>query len=227
MEKRDDKKPNGNGIYLIFCFAILLIVCALLGAAHERDNKELYKERDLSPTAGITYYMSSLEKACMDGATPDLDYIETYFDTVSAAKAAEEEARELEEIENERRNKLNAYFGYVPDDDEITLWQKIVMDECGYTEPDSGIAAVADCIANRCRSDAFPNTISGVVYQPGQFQPVGDNTLGRFEITERVYEICADCISEGQQYGYLFFKTNGYHSGRTPGEKIGDHYFSY
>lgn len=222
-----ENKHDNN---LIFCFllmTILLAIIAVLSSVNEQDNKQLYSHRALAPTAGVCYYLCSLEKACMDGAEPDMDYIESYFVSVEAARIAEEERKDLEEVENGRREALINYFGYVPTDDEIALWTQLVMDECGHTEPDAGVAAVADVVANRVRSERFPNTIRGVIYQTGQFQPVGDGTFGRFYITDRVREICSDCICEGVQYPYLFFTAGQYNGSGTPGEVIGHHYFSY
>ena len=39
--------------------------------------------------------------------------------------------------------------------------------------------AVATVIMNRVSSPLFPNSISGVVYAPGQFQPVSTGKLAR------------------------------------------------
>lgn len=222
-----EEKHNNNFIFHFLLICIMLAIIAVLSSVNEQDNKQLYSHRALAPTAGVCYYLGSLEKACYVGAEPDMDYIESYFASVEAARIAEEDRKDLEEVENGRREALINYFGYVPTDDEISLWTQIVMDECGHTEPDSGISAVADVIANRCRDPRWPDTITGVVYQRGQFQPVGDATLGRFEVSERVYEICSDAISEGITYPYLCFRTGTYHQGRRAGEQIGHHYFSY
>ncbi|MCR4590610.1 MAG: cell wall hydrolase [Lachnospiraceae bacterium] len=46
-------------------------------------------------------------------------------------------------------------------------------------EPWAGKVAVGAVVMNRVMSGAFPNTITGVIYQPGQFEPV---TSGRFAI---------------------------------------------
>ena len=44
-------------------------------------------------------------------------------------------------------------------------------------EPYEGQVAVAAVILNRVRSASFPNTVSGVIYQPGAFDAVGDGQL--------------------------------------------------
>ena len=78
----------------------------------------------------------------------------------------------------EKRNRcLRAYFGYVPDDEELGLFYRTVQAECGNTEPYDGIGAVADVIANRCRSDAFPDTLTGVITQENQFTSWGNGAI--------------------------------------------------
>lgn len=226
MENKD-KKPSNLIIYILL-FALILCLIAVLGSIRQQDNKELYKKRDLTPTAGITYYMSALEKACMDGAEPDMEAIEAAITPVACSDIPETEKEIKEDTDEPTSDELlERYFGYVPGDDELELWTQIVMDECGHTEPDDGVAAVADVVANRCKDPMFPNTIREVVYQPGQFQPVGSGTLGRFEITDRVREICSDRIVEGVWFPYLFFTAGGYNPYCTPGEVIGNHYFGY
>lgn len=230
MEK-DNKRKNNNSdlIYWVAWSIAILVVILVITIVHQKDEEKLHAERDLTPTAGITYYMGALEKACMDGAEPDMDIVEAAITPVAASIESDIPETEEEVIEDEPTGEdlLNAYFGYTPDDAELELWMQIVMDECGHTEPDEGVAAVADVVANRVRSERFPNTIRGVIYQTGQFQPVGDGTYGRFYITDRVREICSECICEGIRYPYFFFTAGGYNSYCEPGEVIGNHYFGY
>jgi N-acetylmuramoyl-L-alanine amidase len=44
-------------------------------------------------------------------------------------------------------------------------------------EPYEGQVAVAAVILNRVKSDAFPNTVSGVIFQPGAFTAVADGQI--------------------------------------------------
>ena len=54
----------------------------------------------------------------------------------------------------------------------------IIYCEAG-AEPYQGKVAVGAVIMNRVRSSRFPNTISGVIYQKGQFGPAITGKLGR------------------------------------------------
>ena len=225
----EDKKPTV--LYYVVLISIAMVLVAIFGEIknHALEQKQEY---DLKPTAGIVTYMSSLQHHAQEyePSTSELNILESNIQTVAAyeeeQERLEQEAIEIEQAERAREEALINCFGYIPSDAEITLWEDVVMAESG-NQPERVIRAVADAIANRCRSESFPNTISGVVYQSGQFQPIGDGTLGRYKTTDLVKEICSDAICEGLEYPYLYFRTNRYHTGRTPGEQIGAHYFSY
>lgn len=61
---------------------------------------------------------------------------------------------------------------------DLVLFAAILQCEAGGYNYD-GILAVATVIMNRVESPAYPNTISGVVYQSGQFAPTWDGSLSR------------------------------------------------
>ncbi len=111
-------------------------------------------------------------------------------------------------------------------DDQFELLCQIVMDEGGYTEPDDGIRAMADGVLNRMESPLFPDTIKGVINQPGQFQPVGAGTFYKYVPTERVIRICAEEITHRTYPEILYWRTGHYHAGTTPVAHIGNHYYS-
>lgn len=46
-------------------------------------------------------------------------------------------------------------------------------------EPYLGQVAVAAVILNRVDSPDFPNTLAGVIYQPGAFEPVSNGTINQ------------------------------------------------
>ncbi len=67
-----------------------------------------------------------------------------------------------------------AYAGYTNDD--LYLLAAIIDAEAG-GEPYEGQIAVGSVVMNRVFSSKFPNTISGVVYQKNQFEPVRSGRL--------------------------------------------------
>ncbi len=63
-------------------------------------------------------------------------------------------------------------------------------------EPYEGQVAVAAVILNRVRHSSFPNTISGVIYQPGAFTAVSDGQINvPIDPNSTVYKACTDALS--------------------------------
>ena len=59
---------------------------------------------------------------------------------------------------------------------EVNLLARLVEAEAN-GEPLSGKIAVAAVVMNRIENNSFPNTISSVIYQPGQFDPVTNGNI--------------------------------------------------
>lgn len=78
-------------------------------------------------------------------------------------------------LEAVQKNIINS-VGYIPNHSERLLLEKIVECEAG-GESLEGKIAVANVVLNRIKSNKFPNTISGVIYQPNQFEPVSTGVI--------------------------------------------------
>ena len=61
-------------------------------------------------------------------------------------------------------------------------------------EPYSGQVAVAAVVLNRVKSSSFPNTIAGVVYQPGAFTAVSDGQIN-LEPNTTAYKDARDALN--------------------------------
>ncbi len=90
------------------------------------------------------------------------------------------------------------------------LLAAIIQCEAG-GEPWEGKIAVGAVIMNRVCSAAFPDTVVGVVYQPGQFQPVASGRLA-IRLAEGANAECykaADAVMAGSNNigNCLFFRT--------------------
>lgn len=99
-------------------------------------------------------------------------------------------------------------------------------------EPYEGQVAVAAVILNRVRHSSFPNTISGVIYQPGAFTAVSDGQIN-VPISEgsTVYKACSDAINGWDPSGGAIYyfnpdtATNSWIWSRPLIVKIGKHRF--
>lgn len=139
----------------------------------------------------------------------------------------EKRARELSKEETTQA-RYEELFGYVPTKSEIYFLKRVVMAECGNTEPEYGIVAVILCIANRVRSDRFPNTINGVLMQRNQFETVSTRRYLRWPVNERVESAWGRVIDRRYDSSYrfiLFFTAGKYNAYCIPMYRIGNHYF--
>ena len=63
-------------------------------------------------------------------------------------------------------------------------------------EPYEGQVAVAAVILNRVKHSSFPNSISGVIYQPGAFTAVADGQINvPIDPNSTIYKACQDAMN--------------------------------
>lgn len=83
----------------------------------------------------------------------------------------------------------NGEFSYVPSDSDLYLLGAIIQCEAD-GEPYEGKLAVGSVVMNRVRSSYFPNTVSGVIYQSGQFSPVASGRYALRLEQESIIPVC-------------------------------------
>ena len=135
-----------------------------------------------------------------------------------------EEIRNRQAVEAEKA-RHKKYSAVDTDEDTIKLLAALIHCEAG-GEPYEGQMAVGAVVMNRVRSKAFPNSISGVIYSPGQFTPAMTGKLDRLLESGKIYESCykaaKEALSGNSNVGdRLFFRRN---NGRD-GLVIGNHVF--
>ena len=122
---------------------------------------------------------------------------ETEVSGEARVQAAAEETVVAEEPARE------AFTGYSESDYNVLL--RIVQAEAGNCDIE-GRVMVANVILNRVEDDAFPNTITKVVYQKHQFSPVGNGSIKRCKVTAETVEAVERALSgEDLTDGALYF----------------------
>ena len=107
---------------------------------------------------------------------------------------------------------------------DLTLLSAIIFCEAG-GESYAGQVAVGAVVLNRVKSASFPNSISGVVYQSGQFSPVANGALAR-ALANGNYQHCTSAAqaalagSDNTGGAKFFHRVNG-----AAGLVIGNHVF--
>ena len=108
---------------------------------------------------------------------------------------------------------------------DTELLARLIQCEAG-NQPEDGQLAVGAVVMNRVRSKAFPNSISGVIYQRGQFSPARNGALARVLSNGNISGSCKNAAAEAlagsdPTGGKMFFhRVNG-----RDGLVIGNHVF--
>lgn len=109
--------------------------------------------------------------------------------------------------------------------DDTTLLAAIIQCEAG-SECYEGKVAVGAVVLNRVRSGSYANSISGVIYQSGQFGPASNGSLARVLASGNISSSCrqaaADALAGADPTGgkLSFHRANG-----RDGIVIGNHVF--
>ena len=161
---------------------------------------------------------------------------DTQEDAVDQTKAAAEEAKRLAEekaaqeaaAQAEKEAQAQAEQAQVSSAvnasaSEQELLAALIFCEAG-NQPYDGQVAVGAVVMNRVRSGSFPDTITDVIYQSGQFTPAMtgwlDSVLVSDGYTDSAMQAAADALAGSNPIGdCLYFSTGG------GGYQLGDHYF--
>lgn len=94
-------------------------------------------------------------------------------------------------------------------------------------EPFEGQVAVVDVILNRVDAEWYPDTITGVITQEGQFESYWAGHYKTAPSTESVIKAVLYALENRTlPKDIVFFRADYYHSWGTPYTVIGNHYFS-
>lgn len=74
-------------------------------------------------------------------------------------------------------------------------------------EPYVGMVAVGAVVLNRVKHPSFPNTIAGVIYQPGAFTAVTDGQMYA-EVTDTAYKAARDALNGWDPSGGAIYYYN-------------------
>ena len=145
---------------------------------------------------------------------------EAQVEALEAQMAAQDENIEAlqKQLEEEiRKSRLAAQSSWrdisevtFTEDDRYLLANLIYCEAGG--EPYEGQVAVGAVVINRVLSSVFPNTVSGVIYQSGQFEPVSTGRLALALAENRATDSCYRAADEAMS-GYsnvgtcVFFRT--------------------
>ena len=193
-------------------------------------QEEMEKKQDSvnSLIAGTKSQISESAQNIAD-AQSDVDALDAkiakmveYEKQLEIQKAKEDAAR-LAAIKEEEKEDTSGVV-YVPTDSDAYLLGAIIECESG-GEPYEGKLAVGSVIMNRVKSSYFPNSISGVIYQGGQFSPAASGRLAyRLEagVSSSCLQAAQEVLNGNITTSCLYFRAN---NGIIQGMVIGNHVF--
>ena len=162
------------------------------------------------------------------------DYVKVKLGTTDAVSIAEEIAAQKAKEAAERAAAVTAaasapaatqHAATSASVDDTTLLAAIIQCEAG-SECYEGKVAVGAVVLNRVRSGSYANSISGVIYQSGQFGPASNGSLARVLASGNISSSCrqaaADALAGADPTGgkLSFHRANG-----RDGLVIGNHVF--
>ena len=118
----------------------------------------------------------------------EADYIVTGQWAKKAAKEAAKAAKESKKTETTQGEAVSAGA------DDLTLLAAIIECEAGGESYECQLA-VGAAVINRVKSGSYPNSISGVIYQKGQFGPASSGKLAR-KLSGRISSSCYSAAQE-------------------------------
>ncbi|MGN0352341.1 MAG: cell wall hydrolase [Roseburia sp.] len=189
-----------------------------------KEKKEKVDRLIANAKSNLSAITSDLASA--QGSVEELDNqiaeMEKIEEELERQKAAEDAAR-LAEIRAQEEEDTSGVEVVATESDLYLLGAIIQCEAEG--EPYEGKLAVGSVIINRVRSSYFPNTVSGVIYQSGQFSPVASGRLA-YRLEAGVNSEClqaAQSVLDGNiTINCLYFRRN---NGLISGTVIGNHVF--
>ena len=89
---------------------------------------------------------------------------------------------------------------------DVALLARLISAEAR-GEPYNGQVAVGAVVLNRMKHPSFPNTMSGVIYQPGAFSCMGDGQFNQ-PVADSAYRAARDALNGWDPSGGAFYYFN-------------------
>jgi len=151
---------------------------------------------------------------------------EIYAEQAAQRAAAQQAAAEQAAAQQAASETVTASTGTAvsASADDVTLLAALIQCEAG-GECYDGQLAVGAVVMNRVKSGSFPNSISGVIYQSGQFTPASSGKLSRVlssgSISSSCYQAAQAAINGADNTGGAKY----FHAGSGNGTVIGNQVF--
>ena len=124
----------------------------------------------------------------------DLDTAES-VEAIQAREAAEKEAARAQAAAEREATRKQQKEAVLTSASELNILAALVQCEAG-GESYEGQLAVASVVMNRVRCGAYPNTITDVIYAPGQFSPANSTKMSNLALSGNIKASCLQAAQE-------------------------------
>lgn len=204
-------KQRKRWMAVLTVWTIALLFAAGFTSQASVSGSEMIQEKNSKYTTGAGTIAAAMESIPAEAVE---------LTKAEAQKA--QEAREQAEAEAKRKAAEEAARAQIAAEDQKLL-ASIIFCEAG-NQPYEGQVAVGAVIMNRVRSGVYPNSISEVIYQSGQFGPAMTGWLDTVRssegYTQTAMQAAADAMAGVNPIGDCLYFGNGNY-----GIQIGDHFF--
>lgn len=223
---KKNKSKFINIIIIILCFALIFILngiknCDTMDVLSKFGSKSEEVKSIQTILKNKGYYQASIDGIFGEKTKAAVINFQRDNNLVQDGIAGSKTLKALGIGESKNSSKYS--------DSEINLLARVISAE-SRGEPYSGQVAVGGVILNRIEHPSFPDTLSGVIYQPGAFSCLNDGQINQ-AVDESAKRAAADAIngldpSCGAVYYYNPAKTtNSFMLSRPVLTVIGKHRF--
>lgn len=110
-------------------------------------------------------------------------------------------------------------------EEDIELLALVTMAEAE-GESEEGKRLVIDTVLNRVDHGRYPDTVSEVIYQKGQFSSMWNGRVNRCYVSDDICKLVEEEIESRTNSDVIFFHAGRYSSYGSPMFQVGNHYFS-
>ncbi len=212
-------KQRNRWVAVLTVWTIALLFASGFTSQASVSGSGMVQKEDTEYNAGAGTIAAVLEKIPLEAVEQTKAKAEK---AQEERQKAEAEAKRKAEEEAARKVAEEAARAQIAAEDQKLL-ASIIFCEAG-NQPYEGQVAVGAVIMNRVRSGVYPNSISEVIYQSGQFGPAMTGWLDTVRssggYTQTAMQAAADAMAGVNPIGDCLYFGNGNY-----GIQIGDHFF--
>lgn len=207
---------------IVGAVAVLTVTVGALGMGYPQENENQAEDATVVDTTAATVDMvENLETTQADAEAVQEQGTESISEVADTQAVIQDSPTPLVEAvveSNKRKMTLT--------DEELQLLLRVVSAEAR-GESQEAQYTVACVIFNRMESTMFPNTLTEVVMQNGQFSCVANGAIYNVPITESVAQAVVMAMDDNTlDPSIMWFRSSYYHSFRTQSFQIGKLFFS-